>query len=261
MCGLAGELLGDFTATHFSCPCCPERFSQLDSKLKLVAVLREPKARSESRFTEQQQMKEEMMWIAKSKSCQANRYLPANIPFFQEVRNLWCNAFSNIIGWSNYPVYLHNWLKFFDKDQLLIIYTEQIDRDPLPVLRSVEEFLGIEPFEYPEDVLGHAHFNSGRCGYGWKDECTETTHKTVLKNNAHPDFHPEVDPYFDDVVRGVLDLAGEGKVTLPPMSWLAGGRMERLGLTEADYRSMQKRQMDSQRSVTRQEMLSQLHLV
>ena len=51
-----GEILGDFTATHFSCPCCPERFHSINPDLKLIVMLREPRSRAESRYREQQKL-------------------------------------------------------------------------------------------------------------------------------------------------------------------------------------------------------------
>ncbi|KAG2496861.1 hypothetical protein HYH03_005263 [Edaphochlamys debaryana] len=49
-------LLGDFSATHFACPCCPEALKRLNPDLKVVVMLREPVLRAHSRFMEQIQL-------------------------------------------------------------------------------------------------------------------------------------------------------------------------------------------------------------
>eukprot|EP00873_Tetraselmis_striata_P020140 jgi/Tetstr1/440404/TSEL_028738.t1 len=256
----SGDILGDFTATHFSCPCCPERFRQMNKDMKLMVVLREPRSRSESRFEEQRSMKgrfsevpfeelaeQEVEWM-QSHSCQPNRYLPPGNPTLDRARELICTARSNVVGWSNYPVFIRNWLEHFPAEQLLVVYTEQFERDPAAVLTAMESFLGVEKYKYPEEVLSHTHYNTGDCGYGWDvgdDSKCEPHHSTARKEAYYDELsrhHHRATPndaYFDSIAAGMLELAREGLITLPPLSWFAKGRLERVGITREEYGSIQ----------------------
>ncbi|KXZ45415.1 hypothetical protein GPECTOR_55g321 [Gonium pectorale] len=50
-------LVGDWSATHFSCICCPMVFKTLNPKMKLMVMLRDPIQRVLSRFLEQKRGK------------------------------------------------------------------------------------------------------------------------------------------------------------------------------------------------------------
>ncbi|EFJ43994.1 hypothetical protein VOLCADRAFT_95855 [Volvox carteri f. nagariensis] len=53
----ARVLVGDWSATHLSCLCCPLVFKTMNPKIKLLAVLRDPVSRVLSRFMEQKALK------------------------------------------------------------------------------------------------------------------------------------------------------------------------------------------------------------
>ena len=41
-------------------------------------------------------------------------------------------------------VFLERWLVFYPKEQLLVLYTSQLERDPEGTMRKVEKHLGIK---------------------------------------------------------------------------------------------------------------------
>jgi hypothetical protein len=191
-----------------------------------------------------------------SHSCHANRYLPPGIAQLDTARELHCSARSNVVGWSNYPVFLRNWLAHFPPEQLLVVYTEHFEREPMLVLRALEAFLGVEDYEYPEEVMSHTHYNTGDCGYGWNvgddSKCDHgATRPPKASNfddlNLHHHRNSPNDPFFDSIVEGMLDLAREGKITVPPLSWFAKGRLERIGVTREGYMEVQQAQEDELR--------------
>uniref|UniRef100_A0A061RKN1 Sulfotransferase n=1 Tax=Tetraselmis sp. GSL018 TaxID=582737 RepID=A0A061RKN1_9CHLO len=246
----AGALLGDFTATHFSCPCCPEKFRSLFPDLKLIAILREPLARAESRFVEQQQMKgywadltfeqrveDELHWMQHG-GCQARRFLRPGDAELEAAADLYCSAQANVAGWSDYPVFLLNWLRHFPAEQLLVLYTEQFERRPLLALQALQAFLGVEEHRFSPESL-HTHFNSVRCGYGWADGCERPPRRQLRRSPRPPE--PAAGRFFDGVAARMLRLAGEGAAPLPPLSWFAGGRLERLNVTRSEFLRLQRR--------------------
>lgn len=188
-----------------------------------------------------------------SHSCQANRYLPPGIPELDTARELLCAARSNVVGWSNYPVFIRNWLSHFPSEQLLVVYTEQFERDPVAVLKAMEKFLGVEDYRYPEEVLSHTHYNTGDCGYGWDvggdTHCEHHAHTSRASlfdelSTHHHRANPN-DEYFDSIAAGMLELAREGRITLPPLSWFAKGRLERIGVSREEYTAVQAEQEEA----------------
>lgn len=199
----------------------------------------------------------ELHWMDSS-NCHASRFLPRGIPHLDEIRELYCSAQSNIAGWSNYPVFLKNWLKHFPREQLLVLYTEQFDREPGMVLRAIHEFLGLQQYRYPDETMQQTHFNTQSCGYGWRDGCAEEQPEAVPSQGGGSDSdrstnHPQnMQKFYDDAVRGVVDLARVGQVSMPPLSWFGNGRLERLNMTRYDYFKIHKDHIRNLPAATKQ---------
>ncbi|XP_003726947.2 heparan sulfate glucosamine 3-O-sulfotransferase 1 [Strongylocentrotus purpuratus] len=62
---------------------------------------------------------------------------------------------SAIIDTSIYVKYLKKWLKYYSRDQILVLDGEQLILEPYQIMQKVEKFLGIEPYFLPENF----HFN------------------------------------------------------------------------------------------------------
>eukprot|EP00798_Chlamydomonas_sp_ICE-L_P014346 gene14346-20340_t len=223
-----GELAGDFTPAHLSCHCCPELFHTMIPQAKLIAILREPVSRATSRFIEQYNWPfpiEGILTKIVQKFDDFGDFMGTEVPELQKcmkamddlptggnttaLKNLIefrCLAKSNTIGWSAYSVYLKRWLEFYPQEQLLVLYTSELEKDPLGTLRRIEKFLGlkkdplgtlrriekflglkkdplgtlrrIEKFlglkehEYDNELL-HTKFNT-KARYGWKSGVVET---------------------------------------------------------------------------------------
>ena len=177
-----------------------------------------------------------------SDECNANRFLVHGIPKLDSVRELHCSSEANLVGWSNYPVFLQNWLKYFDREQLLVLYTEQFEKDPEVVLRATHHFLGVDHHLFPLSALQRTHYNTGSCGYGWDSSCEEEPEPSragveVQSAPAAADHHrpSAVDLFLNRAVEGMLDLARQGLIFPPPLSWLGGDRLGSLNTTVKDY--------------------------
>ena len=46
---------------------------------------------------------------------------------------------------SKYHIHLSRWLRYFPRDQILVLDGEQFIKDPVPGLQEVEKFLGVNP--------------------------------------------------------------------------------------------------------------------
>lgn len=48
------------------------------------------------------------------------------------------------IAISLYHAYLHRWLEVFPREQILVVNGDLLIEDPVPQLRRIEKFLGLE---------------------------------------------------------------------------------------------------------------------
>ncbi|KAG2494291.1 hypothetical protein HYH03_007644 [Edaphochlamys debaryana] len=196
-------LVGDWSATYFSCLCCPAALKTLNPQLKVVVMLRDPADRTLSRFLEQKRHHRGPFgavtanhtfasWVAfelaELRGCLERAAVlkaPPGVgtgaggPEFPGWGAGWslhqwmeaqCYSRSNIVGWSVYAPFLENWLAQFGPQKVLVIYTSELATQPLATLRKVEAFLGAPPFQYADDVVSLV-FNSRDC-YHWR--CAKT---------------------------------------------------------------------------------------
>ncbi|EFJ42880.1 hypothetical protein VOLCADRAFT_97069 [Volvox carteri f. nagariensis] len=188
-------IVGDWSATHFSCSCCPLSLKTLNENLKIIVVLRDPVQRAISRFMEQKR-NERMPFhnlvvnftfaeyaereAAAIEACVA-RAAPLRQPRSggapgQEppLAGLlvtfsvtgFSSSSSDIVGWSVYDVFLENYLAHFSKEQVRVLYTDDLAAKPLESVRQVEAFLGAPPHTYDPNVVSMV-YNSREC-YHWR---------------------------------------------------------------------------------------------
>jgi hypothetical protein len=125
---------GDVSIGYFQSLVAPERIHKhLGSKdLKLIVLLREPVDRALS-YYEMRLMKGNQLESFEDS---------INNPYF---RNLFIDT-------SHYYLSYQNYLKFFSKDQILILLYEEIRRDPARAMEKVYAFLEVDPFYELEEV-------------------------------------------------------------------------------------------------------------
>ncbi|GFR45382.1 hypothetical protein Agub_g6759, partial [Astrephomene gubernaculifera] len=92
-----------------------------------------------------------------------------------------CFARSNFLGWSVYDIFLENYLAHFPKEQLLVLYTEQLASAPTAAFRAFEAHLGVREWQYDDDVTS-LQYNTRGC-YGW-------TCNTAEESRKRPDSQP-----------------------------------------------------------------------
>ncbi|PNH09649.1 hypothetical protein TSOC_003734 [Tetrabaena socialis] len=126
-------IVGDWSTTYLSCPCCAAVLQAVNPALKVIIMLRDPVKRALSRFIEQQRNAEFIM--------------------HHQV---------GIVGWSAYPPFLENYMAHFPPSQLLVLYTEDMALRPLETIKRTESFLQAPPFEYEQSMVTSV-YNSREC--------------------------------------------------------------------------------------------------
>ena len=145
--------VGEATAACLFDPRSPERVHAFDPEMKLVALLRDPIERAYSAF----QM--ELRWGRETGTFEeALDREETDLPGVLERLRTNPNAsVSSGLGRSYvarglYADQLERWLQLFDRDQLLILMSDDLDQDPAATVSRVAGFLGVPEWhatEYP----------------------------------------------------------------------------------------------------------------
>ncbi|KAG2493573.1 hypothetical protein HYH03_008092 [Edaphochlamys debaryana] len=248
-------LIGDWSASYFSCICCPPLLKTLNPDIKIIVMLRDPVDRALSRFVEQKRVPNGPFrkqvenstfaeWAATElvslRDCisRAERFrgpAPAGAgPFtgwgagwtLGEWMEAQCLARSNLLGWSAYSVFLGNWLAHIPPERLLVLYTVDLSADPLAVLRRVEAFLGVRQHTYDPQRLGLV-FNARDC-YNWR--CSKPQKEVGPVDKADgaaagghegpfKQAHAELVRFFRPYMQRLFSWADEGKIAQVPPAW------------------------------------------
>ena len=149
----AGRLLGTVTPQYMCIAGCAARLADAFPRCRLVAVLRDPVERAYSHYR-----------MAARRGFDERSFDDAIADMLASPEAIAAARESTALGetyvaWGEYGRVLGDYLERFDRDQLLVTYTADLERDPEGVLRSVCEFLGV-PF-VPPDGLGERYHVGG----------------------------------------------------------------------------------------------------
>ena len=145
--------VGEATAACLFDPRSPERVHAFDPEMKLIAVLRDPIERAYSHF----QM--ELRWGRETGTFEEalNREkteLPGVLERLHTNPNVGVSSGlgRTYVARGLYADQLERWLQLFDREQLLILMSDDLDNDPAGTLSRVAGFLGVPELhaaEYP----------------------------------------------------------------------------------------------------------------
>lgn len=222
-----------------SSPCAVANIRRFLPDLKIITILRDPIKRSVSRFREQSQT-----WIKKPDS-KASQYIINNrleipgpmkweefvdyrLPFLKRclqkcnqndiLARANCAYRDNVIGWSVYAPSIKLWERSFGSSEVLILYNEDLEENPESVMKSIEAHLGLKPHGY-RDLS--EHFNTAGC-YGWKKDRNheQGCEKKKIPVRSTDHTTTTLAKFFIESVNELREMAKEGLVPAPPLSWL-----------------------------------------
>jgi hypothetical protein len=166
-----GRLRGKVTPQYMANPEVPARMASLMPKLRLIALLRDPLERSRSHFrmgvrrqTETRSFDEAMRAcldrgeLAHARAGRApthSRGYESEAAFY--------------LAWSEYGRILNAYRRYFPPQQMLVLYTHDLEDRPAETLRRVIEFLGLPTEGFEPRGLGevmHAGGGGSRIPHG-----------------------------------------------------------------------------------------------
>ncbi len=158
-----GQLRGKASPQYLADPAAAERIATLMPGIKLVAILRDPVARCFSHYrmdrrrgTEERSFAEVIAGLLTPDAMEAGRTLP--VPTHAEG---WESESAFHVAWSEYGRALARYRAHFSAEQLLVLYTEDLARDPVATFDRLLAFLGLEPGFRPPALGKVVHAGGG----------------------------------------------------------------------------------------------------
>jgi len=148
------KVIGEISPSYFCDLSAPARAANFDAKLRIVVTLRDPVERAFSNHLHEIRIKQ---------------FWGEDLTFEAGLSN---NAM--YIEQSRYATYLQHWLDYFPREQILIIFQEDIKQDPQREARRLYHFLEIDP-NHQSDFL----FRQANPSYGEKYQGIDKTLRMI----------------------------------------------------------------------------------
>ena len=144
-----GELTLEKSPQYFTSKVTPERLERVSPDVKLMLILRNPLSRSISDY-----------FFMQRKGRQTTTF---NKKFFPKGKKGEINTRCSETHVSMYDIHYSEWLKWFPKEQILIVNGDNLKINPIEELTKIEKFLNI-PHYFENDM-----FQCTGRRYYWKD--------------------------------------------------------------------------------------------
>ncbi|CAJ0938015.1 unnamed protein product, partial [Mesorhabditis belari] len=144
------EVTIEKSPAYFVSKSAPERIRQMNPKMKLIVVVRDPVTRAISDYT-QASLKKKRLGMMPSFERMAvgdcSGWLKTNCT----AKTRGVNANWGAIRLGIYHRHMRHWLNHFPLDQIHFVDGERLIRDPASEVASTERFLGLEPMVHDAD--------------------------------------------------------------------------------------------------------------
>lgn len=208
-----GQITIEKSPSYFVTPEVPERIRAMNASVKLLLIVREPVTRAISDYTQLRThaATASTMTNGTPRTVQQQQQQQQAARSFEELvirADGSVNESYRPVAISLYHTYMHRWLEVFSRDQILIVNGDQLIEDPVPQLRRIENFLGLEP------RIGrhNFYFNHTKGFYCLRNETSEKCLKES-KGRRHPRVSPVVVTklrrFFNEHNQRFYELVGE----------------------------------------------------
>ena len=150
---------GEATAFYLFHPLAPKRVAKLIPDVKLIVILRNPVDRAYSQYQHNLRLKRETLSFDEAIKMEEKRldadYRRINENANNETFSLW---FHSYLSMGRYVEQLVEWDKYFSKEQILILNTDELSQCPQKILKEVFSHLGLEEFK----ISNFTKYNVGK---------------------------------------------------------------------------------------------------
>lgn len=179
------RITGEASPLYIYSPLVPERIARLIGDVRLIAILRNPTERAISHYFHEKRLGREPLPIEMALREEENRLKPA-LRQSDYKQDLFIRASYKSRG--HYAEQLDRYFQSFSRDQVLILTSEELAREPETALHKVFEFLSVAPNFRPADL----------------------SHQNVSRNKtlASPEVYKYLDAYFEPRNEALYQLIG-----------------------------------------------------
>lgn len=158
----------------------------MNASIKLLLIVREPVTRAISDYTQLRANAATASPSSLSSALPTPSTPPKPFEYLALFPNGSINEAYRPLAISVYHNFLHRWLEVFPREQLLIVNGDLLIEDPVPQLKRIERFLGLE------SRIGthNFYFNETKGFYCLRNE---TTDRCLRETKGRR--HPRIDPY------------------------------------------------------------------
>ncbi len=151
-------ITGEASPYYLFHPLAPRRAAQLLPDVKLIAILRNPVDRALSHYHHEVRRRNETLPFADAIAAEEGRMrgerelMIANGSYRSHDHQRFSYA-----GRGCYMDQLNDWLKFFARDQLLVVFSDRFYAEPPAVLREITNFLRLPPLLARDEAIYDKH--------------------------------------------------------------------------------------------------------
>jgi hypothetical protein len=178
---------GDITPYYLFHPEAPARIAQLLPDIKLIILLRDPVERCLSQYFHACRLGFESLGLQEALAAESQRLKGAEIALNELGARHRGHQENSYRSRSQYDIQLNRYLQYFNKDQILVLKSEELFQEPQRIWTKVLTWLEIDPLPLPDQLpcansgLGEAASIPG----SWRQELRqdlEPTYKAMAQN-------------------------------------------------------------------------------
>jgi len=141
---------GEASTAYFIDPTVPEKVKKILPEVKLIAILRNPVDRAFSNYLGQLRVKNEKIPFEEAIEEEGRR---RSIMVQKMINQNKGSISSNppYLYTGIYHLHIKKWLEFFPSEQIFVINSDEIKKEPVKILNQVFQFLDLDPYN-PKDL-------------------------------------------------------------------------------------------------------------
>lgn len=155
-----GQIAGEASPQYMCFSKCPERIANAFPEVKLLAVLRNPIDRAFSHYRMALRREYRLPTFADCIASQINRPLPADDDVDQE---------TEFVSFGEYGRILSNYLRYFDRRQIQLVWSEELSSRTELVMQQIFRFLQVDDTFTCSAFDDRFHEGGERRFDGWPD--------------------------------------------------------------------------------------------
>ena len=167
------QVCGEITPYYLFHPFAALRASQVIPNARILILLRDPVERALSQYYHSCRLKFETLDIKSAFEVEQIRLYKAEQILFHNAGRHSSHQEHSYLSRSIYQPQVNSWLRYYSKDNIMLIHSQQLFNSPIKTMALIFSFLGLPKFS---DFDGLPHLNSGE-GEG---DAVESSFKQLL---------------------------------------------------------------------------------